>query len=199
MAFEYAIVLTGGIATGKSSVAKLFQEYGFSIIDADKIAHSMLDFHHKKIADLFGNEYVKNGEVLRKKLGALIFGDSVAKVKLENLLHPLIFNEIERQASSLDVEKAPYLVDIPLFFETNRYPIKESIVVYVPQPLQLKRLMQRDETTQEEALKRMNAQIPIEEKKQQATYLIDNQGDLNDLQLLCGKVKDKIIKNHKER
>lgn len=199
MAFEYAIVLTGGIATGKSTVAKIFKAYGFEIIDADKISHEMLDLHHEKIAQLFGNAYVENKKVIRKKLGTLIFGDMKEKKRLENLLHPLIFTEIERQAKALDKLKTPYLVDIPLFFETNRYPIKESIVVYVPKKLQLARLMGRDNSTKEEAQKRIDAQIDIEEKKQKATYIIDNQGSLKNLQHFCVKVKDKIISNYKEK
>ena len=198
MAFKYAIVLTGGIATGKSTVAKIFKEYDFKIIDADKIAHGMLDLHYEKIAELFGNEYVANEKVIRKKLGLLIFTEEEEKKRLEALLHPLIFQEIEKQSLALDEEKEPYLVDIPLFFETNRYPIKESIVVYVPQKLQLERLMNRDTSAKKEAQARIDAQMNIEEKKQKATYLIDNQGDLKALQLSCDRVKDNIIKSHKE-
>jgi dephospho-CoA kinase len=199
MAFEYAVVLTGGIATGKSTVAKIFKEYGFQIIDADKIAHEMLDIHAEEIIQLFGGEYVDNGIVQRKKLGALIFGNPTEKKRLEALLHPLIYHEIERQSAELDKLNKPYLVDIPLFFETKRYPIKESIVVYVPQALQLERLMIRDESDRDSALQRIEAQLSIEEKKQRATYLIDNQNDLKALQLECDKVKDKIIQYYKEK
>lgn len=197
MAFEYAVVLTGGIATGKSTVAKIFKEYGFEIIDADKIAHEMLDLQHKKIAELFGDEYIEDEKVIRKKLGRLIFGDPKEKLRLEHLLHPLIFREIEKQSLVLDEKKEPYLVDIPLFFESNRYPIKESIVVYVSQKLQLERLMHRDKSSEKEAQSRIDAQMSIEEKKQKATYFIDNQGDLKALQLFCDRVKDRIITNYK--
>ena len=197
MAFKYAVVLTGGIATGKSTVAKIFQDYGFEIIDADKIAHNMLDLQHEEIAKLFGSEYVENKKVLRKKLGSLIFGDNKEKSRLEALLHPLIFSEIENQSLLLDEKKEAYLVDIPLFFETNRYPIEKSIVVYVPKELQLERLMQRDNSLKEEAKERISSQVDIEEKKHKATYLIDNQGDMKALQLLCDRVKESIISNHK--
>ncbi|CAA6815927.1 MAG: Dephospho-CoA kinase (EC [uncultured Sulfurovum sp.] len=199
MAFEYAVVLTGGIATGKSTVAKIFKEYGFEIIDADKIAHEMLDLHHKKIEELFGSKYVENKKVIRKQLGSLIFGDEKEKKRLEALLHPLIFSEIEHRATREDKFKNPYLIDIPLFFETNRYPIKESIVIYVPKVLQLERLIKRDNSSKEEAQARIDAQMDIEEKKQRATYLIDNQGDMKILQQVCAKVKDKIIANYKEK
>ncbi|CAA6813464.1 MAG: Dephospho-CoA kinase (EC [uncultured Sulfurovum sp.] len=193
MAFEYAVVLTGGIATGKSTVAKIFQEYGFKIIDADKIAHDMLDLHAEKIKELFGEEYVDEGKVIRKKLGTLIFGNQEEKLRLEALLHPLIFTEIETQSLALDAYKKPYLVDIPLFFETNRYPIQESIVVYISEELQLERLMERDYSSKEEAEERIAAQMSIEKKKQKATHLIDNRGNLKELQRACDRVKDVLI------
>lgn len=198
MAFKYAVALTGGIATGKSTVAKIFKTFGFEIIDADKIAHEMLDFHHQEIAELFGDAYVNNGKVLRKKLGSLIFMEKKAKKHLETLLHPLIFNEIETQSLVLDKFKKPYLVDIPLFFETNRYPIQKSIVVYIPQKLQLERLISRDKSSYKEAQSRIDAQMNIEKKKQKATYVIDNQGDIKALQEECVKVKDRIILKYKD-
>jgi len=197
MAFKNAIVLTGGIATGKSTVANIFKEYGFEIIDADKIAHETLDLHHQEIAELFGSEYVEEGKVIRKKLGALIFGDEKEKKRLEALLHPLIFEEIEKESIELDKKEEPYLVDIPLFFETNRYPIEKSIVVYIPQQMQLERLMKRDNSTQQEAQSRIDAQMDIEEKKHKATYLIENKKDLEALKRVCDKVKIKIEEDFK--
>jgi len=199
MAFKNAIVLTGGIATGKSTVATIFKGYGFEIIDADKIAHEMLDLHHKEIARLFGSEYVEEEKVVRKKLGALIFANEKEKKRLEALLHPLIFEEIEKQAIELDKNEAPYLVDIPLFFESNRYPIEKSIVVYIPQEMQLERLMKRDNSTQEEAQNRIDAQLDIEEKKHRATYLIENKRDLESLKRVCDRVKVKILDDFKGR
>ncbi len=193
MPFKHAIALTGGIATGKSTVTNIFKTYGFEIIDADKIAHVMLDLHHDKIAELFGEQYVENKKVIRKKLGALIFGDEKEKARLEALLHPLIYAEIERQSTLLDAKEKAYLVDIPLFFETNRYPIKKSIIVYVPQEIQLARLMLRDESSNIDAQRRIDAQMNIEEKREKATYVIDNTNALKNLQLECDKVRNSLI------
>lgn len=193
MSFQYAIALTGSIATGKSTVANIFKDYGFEIIDADKISHTMLDSQHEKIAELFGEAYVENGKVMRKKLGALIFGDTDAKAKLEALLHPLIYDEIEREARLLDEKAKHYLVDIPLFFETNRYPIKESIVVYVPKALQLERLMKRDGSSNIEAQRRIESQMNIEQKREKASYVIDNSKTLKNLQLECDRVRDILL------
>jgi len=193
MTFKHAVVLTGGIATGKSTVAGIFKGYGFEIIDADKIAHEMLDLHHDEIAQLFGAEYVKDSKVIRKKLGSLIFGNVGEKKRLEALMHPLIYNEIERQAKKEDLKEKPYLVDIPLFYETSRYPIKDVIVVYVPAELQLERLIQRDNSSKKDAMERIATQMSIEEKKQKATHLIDNRGNLKELQRACDRVKEILI------
>jgi len=199
MVFKNAIVLTGGIATGKSSVAKFFMKDDFFLIDADKIAHGMLTIHYQKISDLFGEKYVENGVVNRKQLGQLIFSNKEEKKRLESLLHPLIFNEIERQAKELDLKEEPYIVDIPLFFESkNRYPMEKIIVVYTSKKKQLERLMLRDNFKKDEAQQRINSQMDIEIKRQKATYVIDNSQDINYLQDEYVKVRDKILSTFKE-
>lgn len=191
--FAYSVALTGGIATGKSTVASLFRLHGFLTIDADKIAHKLLDIHYKDIENLFGTDYIKEKKVLRKKLGNLIFNDLVEKRKLENLLHPLIKNEIIKEAQVFEKQQKPYLIDIPLFFENKNYEIETSIVVYTPKDSQLKRLIKRDKSTQEEALLRINNQMNIEEKKKLATYIIDNSKDLISLQNEVERVKKELI------
>ena len=196
MAFKYAVVLTGGIATGKSTVAKFFLSEGFNIIDADKIAHSILDLHQDKIAELFGQHCVVDGKVARKELGKLIFANPSEKSRLEKLLHPLIFDEIERQSIELDTLKKRYIIDIPLFFESKgRYPIKDSIVVYTEPNIQLQRLMLRDGSTNIEAQQRIDSQLPIEEKRDLATYIIDNSKDLKNLHQESIRVKEKLLLN----
>lgn len=181
MAFEYAVVLTGGIATGKSSVVQFFLEKGINVIDADKVAHEILEKHAKEIVNLFGSACLVDGKLNRKALGKIIFNDKKEKKKLEDFLHPLIFDAIEKQSTILDKNKECYIIDIPLFFETKRYPITKSIVVYTPKELQLERLMKRDNSNKEEAQLRIDSQIPIEDKKELATYIIDNSGDLEAL------------------
>jgi len=197
MIFDYAVVLTGGIATGKSTVAEFFTAYGFEIIDADKIAHQVLNQEHLKIAELFGEEYVENQEVKRKHLGRLIFSNPKEKQRLEELLHPIIYKKIEEESLILDVLKKPYLIDIPLFFESKRYPIRKSIVVYTPQTIQLQRLMKRDNSSKKEALLRIQSQLDIEQKKQQSSYIIDNSLDLKHLKQECDKIKNMILIHYK--
>jgi dephospho-CoA kinase len=196
MSFKYAIVLTGGIATGKSTVVKFFTEEGFRVIDADKIAHMMLELHKNSIAELFGSEYIVENRVDRKSLGTLIFSNPKERLRLEKLLHPLIFSEIERRAKEEDAFEKPYIIDIPLFFESEgRYPIKESIVVYTPYEKQLERLMHRDGSTTEEAQKRIGSQLNIEEKRELSTYLINNSKNFKYLQEECVRVKNIILTN----
>jgi len=195
MAYEYAVALTGGIATGKSSATVLLSLYGFRFIDADKIAHSMLDLHHEKIAELFGDSFVVDGKVDRGALGQLVFADSSKRKALENLLHPLIYNEIERLSEEQDKFKKPYIIDIPLFFEGDRYPINKSITTYTPKNKQLKRLIKRDGYDDAEALQRIESQLDIEEKRKRATFVIDNSGDLKQLQKECERVKEAILES----
>ena len=193
MAFKYAVVLTGGIATGKSTATTLLSLYGFRFIDADKITHQILDASSDKIADLFGSEYVAGGKVDRAKLGKLVFADKVRRQELEALLHPLIYDEIARLSEEQDRFKKPYIIDIPLFFEGDRYPIGKSIVIYAPREKQLERLMKREGFSKEEARRRIESQMDIEEKRKRATWVIDNSGDLKQLQQECDRVKDEIL------
>lgn len=192
MAFEYAIALTGGIATGKSTVASLLGLNGLRIIDADTIAHRILDENSGWVVERFGAEFVKNGKVDRSALGKIIFADPAAKKELETFLHPKIRTAIEEESEKQDRLKYPYLIDIPLFFETSSYPIKNSVVVYTPKPLQLERFMKRNGFSEEESLRRIESQMDIEEKKARATWVIDNSLNLKHLQKECEQFVDKI-------
>jgi len=182
MAFEYAIALTGGIATGKSTVASLLALNGMRVIDADSISHEILDASTSWVKKTFGEEYVNGSKVDRAKLGTLVFSDDEQKKVLEEFLHPKIRDEIEMRSIKQDSFKFPYLIDIPLFFEKGSYDIKESVVVYTPPDIQLERFMKRNGYSKEESLKRINSQMPIEEKKKRATWVIDNSKNLKHLQ-----------------
>ncbi len=192
MAFEYAIALTGGIATGKSTVASLLGLNGLRIIDADTIAHRILEENGAWVVGRFGDEFVKNGKVDRSALGKIIFADPEAKKELETFLHPKIRVAIEEQSEKQDKLKYPYLIDIPLFFETSSYPIKNSVVVYTPKALQLERFMKRNGFSQEESLRRIESQMDIDEKKARATWVIDNSSNLKHLQRECEQFVDTI-------
>ncbi len=193
MAFKYAIALTGGIATGKSTVASLLGLSGLRIIDADTISHKILDQNAEWVKTHFGEEFITpRGKVDRPKLGKVVFSDSEKRKELEAFLHPLIREEIERQSEKQDSFKYPYLIDIPLFFESNAYDIKESVVVYAPADIQLERFMKRNGFSEEESRRRIASQMPIDEKKARATWVIDNSQNLKHLQNECAAFVEAI-------
>ncbi len=194
MSFKYAIALTGGIATGKSTVCAYFKAQNFTVIDADKIAHTILNEKKESIAKMFGSDMIKEDKVNRKKLGILIFKNQTKRVILENLLHPLIFSKIEDLAIIEDALKKSYLIDIPLFFEKRSYPIKKSIVVYTSREEQIKRLMKRDGYSKKDAQIRIDTQLDIESKRIKATYVIDNSRNEEHLKKECERVKERILK-----
>jgi dephospho-CoA kinase len=192
MAFRYAIALTGGIATGKSTVASLLALHGLRVIDADAIAHRLLDESSAWVAETFGGQFVQNGKVVRSELGKVVFSDAEAKAKLEAYLHHKIRQAIEEESECQDRLGFPYLIDIPLYFETQAYPIKDAVVVYTPRDIQLQRFMKRNGFGEEEALRRIASQMDIDEKKKRATWVIDNSGDLKHLQQECEAFVDTI-------
>jgi len=186
------IVLTGSIATGKSSTCKLLVESGFVVVDADKIARELINT--EVIEKLFGRTYINNNEVDRKALGNLIFNNADKRELLNNYIHPLIRNEIYKQASSLETKVVKYIVDIPLYFESEYYDAKIVALVYCSREQQIKRLMKRDGLSRHDALSRVDSQMDIEEKKKKADYVIDNSGDeihlANEVKMFIKYLKD---------
>ncbi|MDR0762814.1 MAG: dephospho-CoA kinase [Campylobacteraceae bacterium] len=173
------IILTGGIASGKSSVSNMLLENGFSVIDADKIAHEVLDKKADEITNTFGDGFVKDGKVDRKKLGELVFKNENQREILERILHKEIYKKIEEAAIYLKRQNKPFVVDIPLFFEKEGvYESALTAVVYAPKEKQIARLMQRNGLTKEAACSRLAAQLDIEQKKTKADVVIDNSKDL---------------------
>ena len=177
MAYEHAIVLTGGIATGKSTVSGILKTHGFEVIDADSIAKEILPLHVNEVEKIFGSRVVRDGVIDRKALGAIIFNDKQEREKLNAFLHPLIREEIYQRSKILEEKQKPYIIDIPLYFESEGYQCKVVVVVYAPIEVQRKRLMIRENFTKEEAQKRIDAQISIEEKRVMADFLINNSFD----------------------
>lgn len=195
-AFEKAVALTGGIGTGKSSASAILSLYGFRVIDADKVAHEVLDSKASQIAEVFGTEYISDdGRVDRKALGKLVFSDKELRKTLEDIVHPAIYTEIERLSLEQERLNKPYIVDIPLFYERGIYPIDRVVTVYAPRELQIKRVIKRDGISEDDALRRIEAQMDIETKKRKADWVIDNSGSLAQLQSECERVKNEILKS----
>jgi dephospho-CoA kinase len=129
MSFNYAVALTGSIATGKSSVSKIFTSFGFTIIDADNISHRILDEQYLKVTELFGDTVREGHHINRKILGTIVFSDDKKRKLLEDLLHPLIHTEIDRVAILEDKLKRNYFIYNPLNYQSKRNPIEKSIEI----------------------------------------------------------------------
>ncbi len=176
-------VITGGIGTGKSTVCKKLRDFGVIILDADALAHELLQEHHRQIATLFGEACVEQGVVNRAKLGAIVFADSAARERLEAFLHPKVHAGLMEAFLACKAQKKLCVLDIPLYYETrSAYKGFCVAVVYAPRALQLARVCARNGWDEETAMLRINAQLDIEQKRQWADYVIDNSQDLSHLE-----------------
>jgi len=174
--------LTGGIATGKSTVSTMFKELGVPVVDADLIARQIVEPGKKawkKIKETFGEDILlETGEIDRPKLNALIFADPENRRKINEITHPEIFGTIRWEVIKYFFKGEQFvLLDLPLMFEGwHRWFqwIDKSIVVSCEDEVQLERLMKRDNYTEKEAISRIEAQMPLEEKCKQADIVIMN-------------------------
>ena len=193
--FPNAYVITGSIASGKSTVVNLLKERGFSVIDADLIAHEQLEICKGEIVREFGEQILDEaGKIERKKLGAIVFREPKKLKNLEQILHPKIKAEIFFKASQLERLGQVYFVDIPLFFEKKeRYAeFKNVAVIYAPKELLLSRLMSRNALSLEDAKARVELQMDIEQKKKMSKFVIYNSNDRENLKLELEKFLKQI-------
>ncbi|MDP9698797.1 dephospho-CoA kinase [Paenibacillus polysaccharolyticus] len=177
------IGLTGGIATGKSSVSAYLASKGALLIDADVIAREVMLPGHPVLAaavQRFGQAILnEDGTLDRKKLGSIVFQHPEERKALEAITHPAIRKEMRERAAAYELKHPDKLVvsDIPLLYESGlEEGFTEVMVVYVPRAVQLERLMNRDQMTQADAEARIAAQMDIERKKERADIVIDNSG-----------------------
>ena len=183
--------LTGGIASGKTTVASILIEKGYRVIDSDNISREVIEPGkpaYKDIIDFFGESILNRDESINRKiLGDLVFSDDKLLQVLNNITHPYIFKELINQINSQCRSNRIIFVDIPLLFERYEELKEEGIVfdeiwlVYVDEKVQLERLMLRNNLKEKQAIDRINAQIPLEIKRENATRLIDNNGDFEQL------------------
>lgn len=178
------IGLTGGIASGKSTVSQMIKEKGIRVVDADIIAKEAVSkgspaLH--QIVQTFGEEVLQpNGELNRQQLGAIIFSDEEKRKKLNAIVHPEVRKEMLKQRDEGVSNNETFVVlDIPLLFESKLEGLVDRIiVVYTTPELQLSRLMNRNDLSEEEALNRIHSQQSLEEKCQKADRVIENTKDL---------------------
>lgn len=182
------IGLTGGVATGKSTVAKRFAELGAKVFDADQFAREAVEIGEPALEEIrrhFGEKVIApDGSLDRKALGAIVFQDEKARRALEAIVHPRVRS---RMAASLDaLRKEGYrgvaILEIPLLFEAKGSLdlVERVLVVYAPRPMQVERLMRRNQLSREEANLRIDAQLPIDVKVAKADYVVDNSKGLEE-------------------
>ncbi|WP_107995979.1 dephospho-CoA kinase [Trichococcus paludicola] len=183
---SYILGLTGSIATGKSTVAKLFLSAGIPVVDADLGARAVVLPGAPGLADIiehFGEAYLlPDGTLDRKRLGALIFSDREKRKELDALLKERINDWIQAEKERYISEGHNLIVlDIPLLYEGGYEDSCDAVmVVYVPEALQFQRLMSRNHLDAEEAARRMQSQLSIEKKKELADFVIDNSGTIEE-------------------
>ena len=179
--------VTGGIASGKSTVAGMLEALGVPIIDTDVIARRVVEPGRpawKKIVAHFGEKVLEeDGRLDRKKLADIVFRDAGERKKLENFTHPIIMEELARQVNEM-AERDPEVIIqaiVPLLIEINQqHRFHKVLVVYVPEAIQIERLVRRDGIDQEEAADRLKAQLPIDEKLAYADFVIHNEHSLEE-------------------
>ncbi|MBN3296522.1 dephospho-CoA kinase domain-containing protein [Amia ocellicauda] len=183
----FLVGLTGGIASGKSTVSAALRELGCAVIDADVVARQVVQPDspaYRLIVQHFGPEILlESGEIDREKLGSIIFSIPEKRRLLNSLTHPEIHKAMLKQILTFFLRGYRYVIlDVPLLFETRRLTrfLKHTVVVYCDPATQLSRLMQRDGLTQEQAEMRVGAQMPLNEKRGLASHVIENSGGRED-------------------
>jgi dephospho-CoA kinase len=187
--------LTGGIASGKSTVARMFEELGAQIINADEIGHELLRpplsaFH--QIVDRFGNQLLDaTGVIDRNRLGKIVFADTGKLDELNAILHPRIIERVEELAEQFEAANpgGVIIVDAALIFEAGIGGRFRKVIVVCCRPeQQVERLMAKARLRRAEAERRIAAQIPVEEKRRRADFLIDSSGSLDSTRAQVGQI-----------
>lgn len=177
--------LTGGIATGKSTVTQIFKDYHVPVISADQVARQVVTPDSPALQEIvatFGEQYLTaNGELNRRLLGQLVFANSKRLAQLNQIMQPRIRQEMWRQVTTIKKKQRPRLIvlEIPLLFEQHReHSVDYVMVVSTSTTSQLRRLMTRNHYDRQEALDRIHSQLPLAQKRQRADVVIDNAGSV---------------------
>ncbi|UOR11957.1 dephospho-CoA kinase [Halobacillus amylolyticus] len=178
------IGLTGSIASGKSTVSQMFHDLIIPVVDADVISREVVhvgESAYEKIVDAFGEEVLYDDKTInRKRLGEIVFSNKEKRDQLNQIVHPEVRKEMLRQRDAYKADAAAAVVlDIPLLFESKLTDYADrTLVVYVDENTQLARLMERDQSSVEEAKQRISSQIPVRKKAEMADAVIDNTGTI---------------------
>ncbi|HJO25503.1 MAG: dephospho-CoA kinase [Myxococcota bacterium] len=193
MARPRVIGLSGGIGSGKSTVAEFFAGLGARVIDADAIVHELQapgsPMLHE-IAEAFGHDLIRDDRSLdREELGAVVFRDEEARRRLGDIVHPGVRTEMARRLAEALESGAPVIIlDIPLLFEGaaagadthSVFGVDATVLAWVPREVQIERTVARDACSRDEAERRVASQLPLDDKRALADHVIDNSGPISD-------------------
>jgi dephospho-CoA kinase len=197
--------LTGGIASGKSTVAKMFEDNGAYLIDFDVLAHFAEEPDQpawKAIVELFGREILnEDGTINRAKLGPIVFADQEKLSRLNSIVHPAVFDLWRRRIEDIRQMNPHAIVvsDVPLLIEASMQQLFDVVIlVYVSPEDQIRRLRERNEYSRKEAESRLDKQMPIDEKISHADYVIDNKGPLETTRSVVSAVWEELLAREKK-
>lgn len=202
------IGLTGGIVSGKSTVARMFKDLGAKIVDADKLGHKVILPQRaawKRIIKIFGKDILQKDQTInREKLGKIVFANQNLLKKLNKITHPEIIKLIKKEISlakdDSKEEKKILIIDAALIYETKIDRLMDKIiVVYLDEEEQLKRLIKRNNLFEKEALQKIKSQIPLKEKIEIADYVIDNSNSLDKTREQVEKIWENLISRKESR
>ena len=173
------IGLTGGIASGKSTVSELLSAHGFKIVDADIASRQAVEKGTKgleRVKEAFGEQAIdENGEMNRAYVGEVVFNQPEKRLELNEIVHPIVREIMEKEKAQYLSEGYHVIMDIPLLFENNlQDTVDEVWLVYTSESIQIDRLMERNNISMEEAKARVYSQISIDKKRRMADHEIDN-------------------------
>jgi dephospho-CoA kinase len=196
----FLVALTGNYGMGKSTVLSLFRKFGVSTLDADKIVVSLLEKKEilKKMRQLMGSTVFNvNGSLNKKRVAGIIFKNPSLRRSLENLLHPFVFEKIRDFADKIKVHDKILIIAVPLVYERGyENSFNKIIVVHTTEEIALYRLAKK-RVSRKDALLRLKAQLPIEEKMKKADFLIDNNGILKKTKEQVEKLYKKLLREAK--
>ncbi|MFO7560322.1 MAG: dephospho-CoA kinase [Desulfobacterales bacterium] len=188
--------LTGGIASGKSTVSKMFEKQGAVIIDADRIAHNVVKKGEpawQQLRNYFGDTILlPNREINRAYLGDIVFNNVAQKKVLNEIVHPFVLEKMAEELKQVEEttrDATLVILDVPLLIESGMHEgISDVILVYIPERLQLERLIARDNISEADATARIKSQMPIDEKKNYAGIVIDNSKSIDETEKRAAEV-----------
>lgn len=187
------IAICGNIASGKSTVQKILEEKGYKVLDTDEVSKKLLTVNNKELYDGFKTyDVFEDGEFSRFKVAQLIFSDEDARLKIASIMHPQIAEEIKKFFEENKSEDFLF-VGIPLLFEAKMETLFDKIIfVYTDDEKRLERLLKRNNYSIEHAKSRINSQMPQDDKVKLCDYVLNNNGDLNNLKISVDELLSNI-------